>query len=138
MLKKLIIGFLILISGFYLNVNYVSAEKCSGSGCISSTEFIVPISTFGNGKIAGVDITNTNSTESTMSVLLGVIIKNLIVIFGVLSLLVMTIGGGYMIFHVGEESLLSRGKSIFMYGLVSLAIALSAGLIVQLITYILY
>jgi len=81
---------------------------------------------------------NAKKNYNTLNTLLGVIIKNLIVIFWVLSLLIMTIGWGYMIFHAGEESLLSRWKSIFMYGLISLAIALSAWIIVQLITYILY
>jgi len=50
----------------------------------------------------------------------------------------MTIGAGYMIIYHGDESLLSRGKSIFTAGLISLAIALSAGLIVKFISYLLY
>lgn len=144
MLRKIIIVLCIVISWIFTNINFVSADtkkkSCSGSGCISSTGFIIPISTFSPGwnQIGGVDITNWQSTEGTLNTLLGVIIKNLIVIFWVLSLLIMTIGWGYMIFHAGEESLLSRWKSIFMYGLISLAIALSAWIIVQLITYILY
>ena len=144
MFKKVMIGFLVIMSLFLTQVETASAEdevkKCSWSWCISSTDFTISIKDLGVGwwKIGGVDVTSWNSTEETMWVLLGVIIKNLIVIFWVLSLLTMTIGWGYMIFHSGDDSLLSRWKSIFMYGLVSLAIALSSGLIVQLVTFILY
>ncbi len=139
MLKKIIIWFIILLSWFQFSTHSVSAEGCSWSGCISSTDFSIDTNNFApwGSNIWGTDI-KQNSTEGTMKVLLGVIIKNLIVIFWVLSLLVMTIGWGYMIFHAGEESLLSRWKSIFIYGLVSLAVALSAWLLVKLVSYILY
>ncbi len=139
MLKKLIIWFIILLSWLQLNIYSVSAEGCSWSGCISSTDFTIDTKNFapGGSNIWGADI-KQNSTQWTMKALLWVIIKNLIVIFWVLSLLVMTIGWGYMIFHAGEESLLSRWKSIFIYGLVSLAVALSAWIMVKLVSYILY
>jgi hypothetical protein len=50
----------------------------------------------------------------------------------------MTIGAGYMIIYHGQDEFLSRWKAIFMSGIISLAIALSAGIIVRLFTYILY
>ena len=141
MIQKIIVWFLILIGWFSLPslANAEKTGKCSGSECISSTDFTIDTETFSPwwSNPWGANV-KQNSTEGTMKVLLWVIIKNLIVIFWVLSLLVMTIGWGYMIFHAGEESLLSRWKSIFIYGLVSLAVALSAGLMVKLITYILY
>jgi hypothetical protein len=51
---------------------------------------------------------------------------------------VMTIGWGYMIFHVWQDSLLSRWKTIFMYGLISLAIALSSWILVNVVSYLLF
>jgi len=121
------------------NKKVKKVKKCDGPNCISSPKFTIDTDNFAPwwSNIWWTDI-KQNSTEGTMKVLLGVIIKNLIVIFWVLSLLVMTIGWGYMIFHAGEESLLSRWKSIFIYGLVSLVVALSAWIMVKLVSYILY
>ncbi len=50
----------------------------------------------------------------------------------------MTIGAGYMIIYHGQDDLLSKGKTIFLSGIISLAIALSAGVIVNLFAYLLY
>lgn len=58
--------------------------------------------------------------------------------FGVLSVFIMTIGAGYMIIYHGQDEFLSKGKSIFVSGLIALAVALSAGLIVQLFSALLY
>ena len=77
-------------------------------------------------------------TVKTANIILWTIIKNLIVVFWVLSLLTMTIGWGMMIFHVWQESILTKWKSIFMYWIISLVVALASGIIVQLVTYFLY
>jgi hypothetical protein len=69
---------------------------------------------------------------------LGVIIKNLIVAFWVLSLLMMTIGWWMMIFHSWQEWILTKWKSIFMYWIISLVVWLSSWIIVQVISYFLY
>jgi len=78
-----------------------------------------------------------NTVESANAIL-WTIIKNLIVIFWALSLLMMTIGWWMMIFHAGQESILTRWKWIFVWWAASLAIWLSAGLIVKIVSYVLY
>jgi len=77
-------------------------------------------------------------TVESANAILWVVIKNLIVVFWALSLLMMTIGGWMMIFHSGQESILTKWKWIFVWWVASLAIWLSAGLIVKLVSYVLY
>jgi hypothetical protein len=77
-------------------------------------------------------------TAKTANILLGVIIKNLIVVIWVFSLLIMTIGWGMMIFHAWQESILTKWKSMFMWWLWALVVWLCAGLIVQWVSYILF
>lgn len=77
-------------------------------------------------------------TVKSANAILWVVIKNLIVVFWALSLLMMTIGGWMMIFHSGQESILTKWKWIFVWWVASLAIWLSAGLIVKLVSYVLY
>ena len=77
-------------------------------------------------------------TTETINTALELAMKNMIVIFWVLALWVMTIGGWFMIFNSWDEWLRTKGKTMFMWGVISLAIALSSGIIVQLVRYILY
>jgi len=83
------------------------------------------------------ELAGSNTTETANNIL-GEIIQLLIVAFWVLSLFFMTIGAGYMIIYHGQDEFLSRWKSIFVAGLISLAVALTAGLIVQFVAFILY
>jgi len=78
------------------------------------------------------------STVESANAILWTIIKNLIVVFWALSLLMMTIGGWMMIFHAGQESILTRWKWIFVWWVASLAIALSSWLVVKIVSYVLY
>ena len=78
------------------------------------------------------------STTWTVNRILGNLIQKMITIMWIIALFIMTIGWGYMIFHMWEESLLSRWKTIFMWGLISLVVALWAWILVQLVTYLLY
>lgn len=90
------------------------------------------------------DITPTSSalggagSSETINNALTTILNKLIIIFGALAVLIMTIGAGFMIIYHGQDDLLSRWKSIFMAGIIALVVALSAGLIVQIFAYILY
>lgn len=77
-------------------------------------------------------------TEASVNSFLSTVIDKLIVAFGALSLLFMTIGAGYMIVYHGQDELLSRWKSIFVAGLISLAVALMAGMLVRFVAYLLY
>lgn len=147
-IKRILLSAFLFIITIFFSVSWVEAgQTCAWTWtwkltwemarwCINSTEFAIDVWTFSPGGDS--ELATWDSTTETVNNVLATIIANLIVAFWVLSLLVMTIGGWYMIFHAWEESLLSRWKSIFIYGLVSLAIALSAWIIVQLVTYLLY
>ena len=74
----------------------------------------------------------------TVTNFLASILNKLILVFWVFSAFIMTIGAWYMIIYHGQDEFLSKWKSIFMAGLISLAIALSAGIIVRLFAYLLY
>ncbi|USN58042.1 MAG: hypothetical protein H6767_06950 [Candidatus Peribacteria bacterium] len=80
------------------------------------------------------DKTAKQNVEATFVTL----IEKLIYAFGALAILIMTIGGGYMIMYNGQDELLSKGKSIFMAGIISVFVALGAGIIINLIRFILY
>ena len=148
MIKKLLIIFIILIS---LSINNVFSEtgslreRCSEqvsewSQKINCPQFTIDVMDFSPGwwKVLEIAREWKWDTKHSANAILSVIIKNLIVAFGVLSLLVMTIGWGMMIFHVGQESILTKWKAMFMYWIISLIIALSSGIIIQLVSYFLY
>lgn len=106
------------------------------AGDITNDSFTIEVRDFTPG---GTQFLDTNAgTASTVNNVLETILEKLIVIFWVLAAFMMTIGAGYMIIYHGQDEFLSRWKAIFMSGIISLAIALSAGIIVRLFTYILY
>jgi hypothetical protein len=76
--------------------------------------------------------------ENTVTHILVNIIDLLIISFWVLSLLVMTIGAGYMIIYHWEEEFLSKWKTIFKAWLISLSVALLSWLIINLVNYLIY
>lgn len=78
------------------------------------------------------------STEDTVNNVLLTVLEKLIIVFWVFSVFFMTIGAGYMIIYHGQDEFLSKWKSIFMSGLIALAVALSAWVIVQLFAFLLY
>lgn len=107
----------------------------TASSEIGSSDFTINVSDMTPGNVSLWD--NSSSVDAANNIL-GRIIDMLIVAFGVLSLLFMTIGAGYMIIYHGQDEFLSRWKSIFVAGLISLAVALSAGMIVKFIAFLLY
>jgi hypothetical protein len=153
MIKKILI-IAILIFSFWLNwINYSSAEwsaldwlrercekKWNWSGKINCPQFTIDAWDFSPWSKKILDTARKWDWDSvkTTNLILGTIIKNLIVVFWVLSLLMMTIGWGMMIFHAGQESILTKWKSIFMYWIISLVVWLSAWIIVQVVSYFLY
>ena len=78
------------------------------------------------------------STWEWVNNVFGTVIQKLMVALWVLSVLIMTIGGWYIILYHGQDELLSKGKSIFMSGVIALIVALSSYLIVGLLRFILY
>lgn len=66
------------------------------------------------------------------------VIQSLMIVMWVLALFTMTVGAGYMIIHYWQEEQLSKWKSIFVSGLIGLAVALASYWIIALVRYILY
>jgi len=106
------------------------------AGDITNDSFTIEVRDFTPGGTQFLD--EDAGTASTVNNVLETVLEKLIVIFWVLAAFMMTIGAGYMIIYHGQDEFLSRWKAIFMSGIISLAIALSAGIIVRLFTYILY
>ncbi len=101
---------------------------------ITTTDFTIDVGTMTPGGTALIK----DGAGETVENFLAVALNKLIVIFWVLAVFIMTIGAGYMIIYHGQDEFLSKGKSIFLSGIIALAIALSAGVIVNLFTYLLY
>ena len=115
---------------------FITSFFIEGTFAFDDTGFNISVSTFsplGTGLIDG-----WNSSSWNVSFLLLRILNQLIVAFWVLAVFIMTIGWGYMIIYHGQDDLLSRWKSIFISGIISLAIALSAWILVRLFAYLLY
>lgn len=84
---------------------------------------------------------NGNALKSTSEVInktLWTIIQRLMIGLGSMSLIIMTIGWGYMIIYHGQDELLSKWKYIFMSWIIALVVALSSYYIVSLLRYVLY
>lgn len=120
--------------GDWWEATVTPASECNGADCINKTSFTIDVWTFSPWNDALIE----SGSWATIKGFLSNIINKLIVAFWVLSLFFMTIGAGYMIIYHGQDELLSRWKSIFMAGLISLAVALSAGMMVNFVAYLLY
>ncbi len=79
-----------------------------------------------------------NSTSEWVNNVFGTVIQKLMVALWALSVLIMTVWGWYIILYHGQDELLSKGKSIFMSGVIALIVALSSYMIVGLLRFILY
>ena len=101
---------------------------------ITKTDFTISVGTIAPGWTS---LIGDNSTETVDNVL-TTILNKLILVFGVVAVFIMTIGAGYMIIYHWQDEFLSKWKSIFLSGIISLAIALSAWVIVNLFKYLLY
>lgn len=131
-MRKIAICIILLL----LAVISIEISFASSWGDVTDTSFKIPVQDFtpGGTQFLG----EWKGTTEVVSSVLSTTLEKLIVIFGALAAFIMTIGAGYMIIYHGQDDLLSRWKSIFMAGVIALVIALSAGIIVRLFTYILY
>ena len=128
--KKILLALSILILGFSFSYVPVGASQD-----ISDAWFTIDVWTITPTWTGSFD---WKSSTEVINFTLETLITSLITAFWVLSLLVMTIGAGFMIIYHGQDELLTRWKSIFSYGLISLAVALSAWLLVNFVSYLLY
>lgn len=79
-----------------------------------------------------------NKTEDRVKNWLLTIIQKLMIPFWILALFVMTIWSWYMILHNWEEEVLNKWKRIFKMWIISICIALSSYLLVELVKFIIY
>lgn len=128
MLKKILLTFAMLVS------IWMTCVSTTASDDITSNDFEIRVGEMTPG---GTDLIKDGSGE-TVNNFLEVVLSKLIIVFWVVAVFIMTIGAGYMILYHGEDDLLSKGKTIFISGIISLAIALSAWVIVNLFAYLLY
>lgn len=109
---------------------------CAASGdCIDEASFMIETSLFSDG---GKELKVDWDSKATINTVLWTLIQKLMIALWIISLLIMTIGAGYMILYHGEDEYLSKWKSIFIAGIISLIVALSSYYIVNLVAYILY
>lgn len=131
---KKIFSVIIFLSLFVLPSLFMGEVFAADPWSIKNTSFTVEVDTFSPGGTALVG----DGTDDTVSGFLDTLLGKLIMVFGACSAFIMTIGAGYMIIYHGQDDFLSKWKSIFTAGLISLVIALSAGLIVRLFSFLLY
>lgn len=111
-------------------------SACAESGdCIDKASFMIETSLFSDG---GKGLKVDWDSKATINTVLWTLIQKLMIALWIISLLIMTIGAGYMILYHGEDEYLSKWKSIFIAGIISLIVALSSYYIVNLVAYILY
>jgi hypothetical protein len=131
MIKKIIIS-LFLLCNICFGQNLLYAND---KGNLKSTDFEIKV----NDTIwVWFDVKEWDDTSMVINRTLGTVIQKLMIALWVLAVLIMTIWWGYIILHHGEDTLLSKGKSIFMAGVTSLVVALSSYYIVAILRYILY
>ena len=134
MLKKIIfivVFFLLIFFNAYADSSNVNTKE----GIISN-DYTINVSNF-TPWWKNLEL-KWNTTEERVNFLLWTIIQKLMIALGTLSLFVMTIWAGYMIFYHWQDELLSKWKSIFISWLIALSVALSSYYIVSLVRYILY
>jgi hypothetical protein len=131
MLKKIILTIFLFFGVLWFSSEWFTATWKTN---LASEEFEIKV----------FELTWTKSTlkwddaKETINNTLWIIIQKLMVAMWILSLLIMTIGSGYMIMYHGQDELLSKWKSIFSSGLIALAVALSSYYLVSLVRLILY
>ena len=79
-----------------------------------------------------------NNAKATINTTLWTFIQKLMIALWSLALLIMTIWAWYMIIYNWQDEILSKWKSIFTSGIISLLVALTWYYIINLIRFLLY
>lgn len=129
-MKKILCLVVVSLSLLFSQISPTTAA----SNNIKDADFEINVAdiTPGNTSLIG-----AGAGETVDNVLLT-ILEKLIVVFWVFAVFIMTIGAWYMIIYHGQDEFLSKWKSIFLSGIIALAVALSAWVIVKLFAYLLY
>lgn len=110
-------------------------EKCDEEGnCIDKESYMFDTQEF----FGFWNKSSLNNSEQAANFLLGTLIEKLMVALWILSVLIMTVWGWYIVMYHGQDELLSKGKSIFNAGVIALVVALSSYMLVGLLRFILY
>ena len=116
-------------------VKSAQAENaCASWNCIDKSNFkikVADITPWGNLWLSG-----SGQEQAT-----GLLNKIINILFGLIvsvSLFIMVIGAGYMIFYTGQDELLSKWKSIFVSGIIATVVASVSYYLIDLIRYILF
>ena len=133
MLKKIMLFSFVLFLSLPTFCLYAAEEEnnLNSEGFTITFSDIAPGGTF-------VSDEGLETTNEVVNFVLGTIIQKLMIALGSLALIIMTIWAGYMILAHGQDELLSKWKSIFISGITSLVVALSAYYLVSFIRFILY
>jgi hypothetical protein len=126
-MKKIIFFFFLSLAFFLTWIYSLEAD-------ITDTSFTIDVGTITPGGNALI----RDGAGATVENVLAITLNKLIVVFWVLAVFIMTIGAWYMIIYHWQDELLSKWKSIFFSGIIALVVALSAWIIVNLFTYLLY
>ncbi len=129
-MKKILLSCIILIS--FLSWSFQLVEWSSTN--IKDADFEIQVETITPWSVKMI----WGGAWETIDNVLLTVLEKLIIVFGVCAVFMMTIGAWYMIIHHGEDSFLSKWKSIFVAGILGTAVALSAWVIVKLFAYLLY
>jgi hypothetical protein len=133
MLKKIIS----LICTLLVSFSFFWVYAADGENKINSQDFEIKVSDIAPG---GQFVAEQGFTETSevVNFVLGSIIQKLMIALWSLALIIMTIWAWYMILAHGQDELLSKWKSIFISGIISLIVALSSYYLVSFIRFILY
>lgn len=109
-------------------------SQCELTKNIWSEKFSIPVASFSPWGSNFIAETSKGSGDKT----LWALIAKMLVLIWSLSVLVMVVWWWYMIAYSGQDELLSKWKSIFTAGMISLIIALWSYFMVALVRFMLY
>lgn len=157
-MKKILIFMIVFIFGniFFWNLNISNAdcsawqncltppavsdeppktpEPCKWESCLNSPNYMFPTSKF----VPGGTFELGGKTQEKVENWLVKIIQNLMIPFWVLATIIMTIWAWYMVLHNWDDEMLNKWKKIFKMWIISIVIALSSYLLVELLKNLLY
>jgi len=123
-----------LIFLFIATVSFFWISEVFAVGDITDSSFQINVGNFIPGWSSFIE----SNAEDTVNNVLLTVLEKLLIVFWAFAVLIMTIWAGYMIIYHGQDEFLSKWKSTFMSGIIALAVALSAGVIVRLFALLLY
>ena len=129
-MKKFFIIFLVLVSFLFIDFNFIN----NSFAWVEDKSYMIDTDSL----FWQTSSIKTWTAKDTVENTLITIVQKLMIAFWVLSLFIMTIGWGYMIFAAWKDEMLSKWKSIFSAWLIALIIALASSIIIKLVIYLLY